>query len=219
MDYLKHYNALIDRARVRLTNENVYYELHHVVPRCMFGSDDVDNLVYLTPEEHYLAHQLLVKIYPENKKLAYAASMMCVNRPSNKLYGWLRRRISNNMKVNNPNSDGSVNRKRKGSYSISLEARENMSKAAQGKNQGNKNGMFGTKPWNHPRATDSTKQMWKKANIYYQWWINSGLSHGQNAMARHFDEKYCMTHANLVKYFRAGWIPLDDDEWRNYTQI
>jgi hypothetical protein len=31
----------------------------------MDGSDLVSNLVYLTPEEHYVAHQLLVKMYPE----------------------------------------------------------------------------------------------------------------------------------------------------------
>lgn len=55
------------------------------------GSDDKLNLVRLTPEEHYLAHQLLVKIHPHIPALVNAAVMMIPNRPSNKLYGWLKR--------------------------------------------------------------------------------------------------------------------------------
>lgn len=145
--------------------------------------------------------------------------MMCVNRSSNKLYGWLRRRISKNMKLNNPNKNGDSNRKRKGTYTISAQGRENMSKALKGKiNLGEKNGMCGVKPWNHPRSTDTTKHMWKRADRYYQWWIESGLEHGQNAMARHFNEKYCMTHANLIKYFRSGWIPLNDNDWKFFSE-
>ena len=91
MDYQRHYNLLIDRARNRkLTG---YVEKHHVVPRCLGGTDRKENLVRLTPEEHYLAHQLLVKMNPGNLKLIYAASMMGATRSSNKLYGWLKRRF------------------------------------------------------------------------------------------------------------------------------
>jgi hypothetical protein len=93
MDYKKIYNNLIERARDR---EYVlgYYESHHIIPRCMGGTNDKENLVNLTPEEHYVAHQLLTKIYPNNHKLVNAAVMMIPNRPSNKLYGWLKRRLS-----------------------------------------------------------------------------------------------------------------------------
>ena len=73
-------------------------ETHHIIPRCSGGSDTKDNLVDLTPEEHYIAHQLLVKIYPNNKRLIHAAIMMTVNSNNqlrnNKLYGWLRRKHS-----------------------------------------------------------------------------------------------------------------------------
>lgn len=93
MDYKKHYQRLVDRAQNRVLDS--YHEQHHIVPRCLGGSDDASNLVNLTPEEHYLAHQLLVKIYPDNRKLVNAAMMMIPKRPSNKLYGWLRRRFSN----------------------------------------------------------------------------------------------------------------------------
>lgn len=42
----------------------------------MGGSDEKDNLVYLTAKAHYVAHHLLHKGYPENKKLASAFGMM-----------------------------------------------------------------------------------------------------------------------------------------------
>lgn len=92
MDYSKHYQRLIDRAKHRVVVS--YTETHHIVPRCLGGSDDAENLVALTPEEHYVAHQLLVKIYPNHCGLVHAANMMVRNRPSNKLYGWLKRKFS-----------------------------------------------------------------------------------------------------------------------------
>jgi hypothetical protein len=65
----------------------------------MGGTNKQDNLVWLTAEEHYVAHQLLVKMYPDNYKLIYAANMMCTNSPTgqrnNKLYGWLRSKLKN----------------------------------------------------------------------------------------------------------------------------
>jgi hypothetical protein len=93
MNYAKHYNNLITKAKNR-TSHDGYYEVHHIIPRCIGGTDDKDNLVKLTPEEHYVAHQLLVKIYPNDNKLIRAAMMMIPNRPSNKLYGWLKRKYS-----------------------------------------------------------------------------------------------------------------------------
>ncbi len=92
MDYQKIYNSLVERARTRIINE--FTETHHVVPRCLGGSNEKTNLVELTPEEHYVAHQLLVKLNPSNHALAKAAAMMIPNRPSNKMYGWVRRRFA-----------------------------------------------------------------------------------------------------------------------------
>jgi hypothetical protein len=92
MNYKKIYDSLIERGKNRELKE--YGEKHHIVPRCLGGLNDKTNLVKLTPEEHYVAHQLLVKIYPENIKLAKAVSMMIPNRPNNKMYGWIRKRVS-----------------------------------------------------------------------------------------------------------------------------
>jgi len=102
MNYLDHYNQLINRARNRVLDSHT--ESHHIVPKCMNGIDDESNLVDLTPEEHYTAHQLLVKIYPGSRELIHAAVMMTVegknhNRSKNKLYGWLRRKHSKSISI------------------------------------------------------------------------------------------------------------------------
>ena len=100
MDYQKIYDALIERAHFRILDG--YTETHHIIPKCMKGDNSKENLVSLTPEEHYLAHQLLVKIYPNNRKLIFAAMIMTGgcngHRSKNKLYGWLRRLASNAVK-------------------------------------------------------------------------------------------------------------------------
>lgn len=88
MDYKKHYNLLINRAIFRKIDG--YIERHHIIPRCIGGSDEEENIVKLTPEEHFIAHQLLAKIYPQNIGLIFAALMMA-NRVTNKNYGWIRR--------------------------------------------------------------------------------------------------------------------------------
>lgn len=74
MNYSYHYDRLITRARCRILSG--YRERHHVIPRCMGGTDAIDNLVNLTPEEHYVAHQLLVKMYPGIRGLIFAIVLM-----------------------------------------------------------------------------------------------------------------------------------------------
>jgi hypothetical protein len=96
MDHSKHYNLLIERAKTRKLD--CYKEGHHIIPRCLGGQDDASNIVYLTASEHYIAHQLLAHIYPNDPKLIYAANMMCVdsngNRTGNKRHAWLRKQFA-----------------------------------------------------------------------------------------------------------------------------
>ena len=91
MNYTQHYTRLVERSKNRLFTD--YTETHHILPRCMGGMDCVDNLVELTPEEHYVAHQLLAKMHPHEPKLIFAANMMTVGaRRNNKRYAWLKRK-------------------------------------------------------------------------------------------------------------------------------
>jgi len=97
MNYQKHYDSLVQRASKR-TLEG-YVEKHHTMPKCMGGADEISNIVELTAEEHFVAHQLLVKIYPDNRKLVYALICMSGKGNSyhlrnNKAYAWIRQKCS-----------------------------------------------------------------------------------------------------------------------------
>lgn len=101
VNYFKIYENLLDNARSRgldKTKLDFYTEKHRKIPGCLGGTYDKDNIYLLTPEEHFVAHQLLVKMYPDKKSLAWAAIRMThhstSNRVNNKLYGWLRKRHS-----------------------------------------------------------------------------------------------------------------------------
>ncbi len=64
MNYLKIYEKLIDRAVYKkLDMQNM--EWHHILPVCLGGTDNPNNIVALTPEEHFIAHRLLTKIFPD----------------------------------------------------------------------------------------------------------------------------------------------------------
>ena len=81
MDYIKHYNNLMFSRLNRPLIKEIGYEFHHFIPKCMGGSDAQNNLVKLTYREHYIAHKLLAKAFPENSKLIYA--FLCMLRPPN----------------------------------------------------------------------------------------------------------------------------------------
>lgn len=110
MNYKKIYDNLMNK-RKSIILENQYTEKHHIIPKCFGGPDTKDNLVSLTPEEHFLAHQLLVKMHPEHKGLKYALFMMTIGpngrRNNNKLFGWIKRDYAENR----PKSKGHTGRK------------------------------------------------------------------------------------------------------------
>lgn len=75
MNYKKIYDQLVEKCRVRGLDKSSlegYFEKHHVVPRCMGGSDNPENFVLFTPREHVIAHRLLWKAFPDNYSLMWA---------------------------------------------------------------------------------------------------------------------------------------------------
>ena len=89
MNYSAHYDRLINRARCRALEG--YRERHHVLPMCMGGGNEPLNLVELTAEEHYVAHQLLAKMHPAVPGLVWSALRLARGCYGHKAYGWLRR--------------------------------------------------------------------------------------------------------------------------------
>lgn len=58
-----------------------YWEGHHIIPKCLGGEGHArskhPNIIRLTAAEHFEAHRLLVELFPDNSKLAYAFWAMC----------------------------------------------------------------------------------------------------------------------------------------------
>lgn len=122
MNYQKIHDFIIDRAKLRASNRKQansilgYSERHHIIPKCLGGTNKKDNLVYLSAKEHFVIHQLLVKIYPNNCKLIRACNMLCVdktgNRINNKRYEWIKKQnarvMSENRKGKNKNNNEGV---------------------------------------------------------------------------------------------------------------
>lgn len=71
-------NILNTRGRFACGNE--YCERHHIIPRCMDGSNEEDNLIDLYASEHFIAHKLLAQENPDNAKLVYAWSCMAFTK-------------------------------------------------------------------------------------------------------------------------------------------
>jgi len=103
MNYKKIYNNLIAKAKleVRVKSFETYYEAHHIKPKSFGGEGDCrntkhPNIVLLTPKEHYIAHLLLVAIYPDSPAMKKALWSMCNTgkekryKPSAKIFEKIR---------------------------------------------------------------------------------------------------------------------------------
>jgi hypothetical protein len=85
MNHKRIYDDIINKAFYGNRNRGkIYYENHHIIPKCLGGLNDENNLVLLTPREHFICHKLLVEIYPKNRSLVYALHMMMSCKNQNK---------------------------------------------------------------------------------------------------------------------------------------
>jgi hypothetical protein len=97
LNYSRHYFLLISRAQDRSLPPDTHTEKHHIVPVSMDGDNTKSNLVHLTPEEHFVSHQLLARMFPRDSRLKLAVAMMSTmgchstGVGTNKTYGTFRR--------------------------------------------------------------------------------------------------------------------------------
>ncbi len=101
MDYKSIYSQFIESRRQNPPEDGEYFERHHIVPRCMGGGDEPENIIPLIPEDHFFAHLCLAKGY--KKRRLWAAVWIMINKTrsidgqkswtySRKEYGWIVRR-------------------------------------------------------------------------------------------------------------------------------
>ena len=70
----KRYDKIINHYRNTIVEG--YVEKHHIVPKCMGGTDNIKNLVALPAKAHFICHYLLHKMHPDSLPLARAFNMM-----------------------------------------------------------------------------------------------------------------------------------------------
>ena len=200
MDYLKIYNNIVEiRKNTILTG---YTETHHIIPRCIGGTNDSWNLVKLTAREHFFCHLLLCKIYPNNSKLWFALWNMCnVKRNyqnrykvNSRLYGIIREEYSKKVSgVNNPNYGKKYSNDRK----------NKISKARIGKYTGENNAFFGKKHTNETKEILRKKSSEKKHN--YETKVKMSESH-KNKLWYHNDSgEHLRTLPNDPRIISEGW--------------
>ena len=122
MNYQKIYNQIIERAQNR--DLKGYREKHHILPKCLGGSNDKENLVDLTAREHFLCHMLLCEMHPKERKLRYALWMMVNGSgdnkryiPSSRIYQYIKTLLSSTMRENRLGKKHSLETKTKMSKS------------------------------------------------------------------------------------------------------
>ena len=69
--------GIIDKRGLRGTEEGKYKERHHIIPRCLGGTDAENNLIDLYADEHLMAHKLLALENPQNSGLVNGYWLMC----------------------------------------------------------------------------------------------------------------------------------------------
>lgn len=72
---MKTYNEFINHileTRGRFECKDEYHERHHIIPKCLGGSDEKENLIDLFAREHFIAHKLLAEENPESDSLIFA---------------------------------------------------------------------------------------------------------------------------------------------------
>lgn len=72
MNYEKVYSDLMfNRWNDPILDGECYFEVHHIEPKSLGGTDDDNNLIRLTAREHFLAHYLLAKMYKKESNEWY----------------------------------------------------------------------------------------------------------------------------------------------------
>lgn len=99
MNYARIYSAFIADRQTKQPEKPAYFERHHIVPKCIGGTNEPDNMIRLTPEDHFFAHLLLAKIHG-GELWSPVAFMVGGSRKdyvptqSRKRHGWAARALS-----------------------------------------------------------------------------------------------------------------------------
>lgn len=94
--YSKTYYSLIEKVKQRGWKKAKGRERHHIIPQSLGGTNEKDNLVYITPREHFICHWLLIKMTEgdERGKMLYALQgMKAENKFQNRYHTKITARV------------------------------------------------------------------------------------------------------------------------------
>lgn len=105
--YSKWYYSIIFNAG-STKDSSTYLEKHHIIPKSLGGNNTTNNLVLLTPREHFLCHLLLTKMVErkDKGKMCFAFKMMLCKtkkhkrdyRITSRIYEYSKKSFSESMK-------------------------------------------------------------------------------------------------------------------------
>jgi len=175
-----------------------YVERHHIIPRSLGGDNIKDNIVFLTPEEHYKVHEMLYTEHPDVRSIEKAWVIISRRVRDGKTITWTCeeysefRRTHAKKQSRRQSGEGNVYYGKK----HSVEVRAKMSKSGRGRKLskdtrdrirvskiGEKNGFYGKKHSEISRAkmSESSKRNWTEKhdalslhmkNLNLKWWNN-----------------------------------------------
>lgn len=207
----------IIKVRGRFACGDEYHEKHHILPKCMGGTDGKDNLIDLFAREHFEAHRLLALENPENEKLVYAWHLMSFRKNKDRVthivtaeeYEEAREIFS----ITKSNAMRGENNPNYGKHH-SDETKQKISKANKGKCVGDKNPMYG----DHRFAGENNPNYGKQRPEETKTKISNALigqSTGENnpraravycpeldeffLYVKEAFEKYGIDHSNIIK--------------------
>jgi len=202
----KRYEKLIEYYKNNM--KSGYCEKHHIVPKCLGGTDEPQNLVLLPAKAHYIAHLLLCRIYPGNRKILHAFAAMALisgkhkRKINSRIYLKMRTARSNALKgIPRPEHVKEklrVPKKNKNNYKKpkSKEHAMNISNSLKGKKKTKEhieNGVLSRQTHNKKRTED----MLAKKEYYRNLFIESGLKR------KDFYIKYNLNHNTGKRYLRG----------------
>ncbi|MDX1370844.1 MAG: HNH endonuclease signature motif containing protein [Nitrososphaeraceae archaeon] len=94
LNYYYEYEVFISLRKQRQLKKQSGCQIHHIIPKCLNGSDDKSNLVLLTHSEHFTAHYLLANMYPKHFGLQLAIINMTKHVSNSFEYQQIMERVS-----------------------------------------------------------------------------------------------------------------------------
>lgn len=224
------YNRFI-QSKIGRDLKGVFTHKHHITPRCIGGADVEENLISLTPREHYIAHRMLAQAIDEDGLWSafFLMSHAQGQRVNSRTYEEAAKR--HGRRVSDMFKEPEFAQRHKARTAIQRSDPEFQAKRVEGfyskmSSPGVKQAM--QEQYRHQiRNTDflkkkqfgqwnTDKRKWQQAQSLYEVWLDLGKPKVK-MFAIALGETQSRMNRVYVK-FKEGWIPIQDPVWLEWKQ-